>query len=201
MISYVRGVLEDKEDIRAVVDVGGIGFEIMMPAMDTAQLPAVGSEVKLYTYLNVREDAMQLFGFLARGTLDMFKLLITVNSVGPKGALGILGELGSDGLVSAIISEDEKAIMKAPGIGAKTAKRIIIDLKDKIDLEGVYAERLGDNGTDDGASAVRAEASEVLVALGYSKGQAFKALDGIEIGEETTVDKAVSKALRAMSPL
>ena len=201
MISYIRGTLEEKNADSAVIDVGGMGFEIMMPTLDAAKLPAPGSEIKIYTYLNVREDAMQLFGFKSREALDMFKLLITVNSVGPKGALGILGELGSDGLVSAIVSEDEKAITKAPGIGAKTAKRIIIDLKDKLDLEDIYTGRLGGSAAEDEFASIRGEAAEVLAALGYSKSQAFKALDAIEINDEMTVDKVVSKALRTMSPL
>ena len=199
MISNIRGSIDEKGEDRVVVDVSGIGFEIFMPASEISGLPAEGENIKLYTYMSVREDAMLLYGFSDKRSLEMFKLLITVNSVGPKAALSIIGEIGTDGLVSAVISDDEKSISKAPGIGSKTAKRIILDLKDKIDFEEAYAERL-DDGSDE-QKALRSEAAQVLVALGYSRTQAHKALDGIELSEDITVDRLVSQALRLMSPI
>ena len=132
VISYIRGPLEEKREDSVVVEAGNIGYRIFIPSSVLGELPGLGEEVKIYTYFSVREDGMSLFGFLSRQDLEMFRQLIGVNGVGPKSALGILSALKPDVLRLAVISGDAKAISKAPGVGAKTAQRIILDLKDKI---------------------------------------------------------------------
>ena len=129
MIAYVKGPLIQIEEDRVVVETGGIGLEIRIPFSLFGQLPPIGEEVRLHTYFQVREDGMSLYGFLSRQDKTMFKQLLGVNGVGPKGALGILSVLDPDGLRVAVVSGDAKAIAKAPGIGLKTAQRVILRLK------------------------------------------------------------------------
>ena len=129
MISYIRGELVALEEDKAIVDVGGVGYGIFMSGQAMGQLPPVGSKVKIHTYLNVKEDAMQLYGFLNRDALSVFKLLIGVSGIGPKGGLGILAQLTPDELRFAVMSKDIKAISAAPGIGKKTAEKLIVELK------------------------------------------------------------------------
>ena len=128
MISYVKGILAGVEEDTIVVEAGGLGFGIHVPLSLLEQLPAVGTELTVYTYFQVREDAMTLYGFLARQDREMFGQLIGVNGIGPKAALGILSVLRPDQLRMAIVSGDAKAIAKAPGVGNKTAQRVILDL-------------------------------------------------------------------------
>ena len=135
MISYIRGTLAEIEEDRILVDVGGIGYGIYMPGESITRLPAVGTEIKIHTYLNVREDAMQLFGFLTKDDLRVFRLVIGVSGIGPKGGLNILSCLSPDDLRFAVMAGDAKAISKAPGIGKKTAEKLIIELKDKLSIE------------------------------------------------------------------
>ena len=135
MISYVRGEVTAVEKDKVIVDVGGVGYGVFMPEASMGMLPQMGEEIKLHTYLNVREDAMQLFGFLTRDDLEIFRLLIGVSGIGPKGGLSILSKLTADDLRFAVLSGDAKAISSAPGIGKKTAEKVIIELKDKLDLE------------------------------------------------------------------
>ena len=134
MISYVKGELAAIEEQKAIIDVGGIGYGVFMPHQALAMLPSVGNEVKLYTYLNVREDAMQLFGFLTRDDLEVFRLLIGVSGIGPKGGLNILNQMTPNDLRFAVLAGDVKAISKAQGIGKKTAEKLILELKDKLEL-------------------------------------------------------------------
>ena len=128
MIGYIKGRLEEVMDGAIIVDNNGIGYEILVPASVIGSLPSKGNEVKIYTYMNVREDLLQLFGFMTRDDLEVFKMLITVSGIGPKGALGILGVMSADDIRFAVMSEDAKTISKAPGIGAKTARKLIIEL-------------------------------------------------------------------------
>ena len=130
MISYIRGELAAVEEEKVIVDVNGVGYGICMPEQSMNILPQIGEEVKLHTYMNVREDAMQLFGFLTRDDLKVFKLVIGVSGIGPKGGLNILSQLSADGLRFAVLSNDVKAISASPGIGKKTAEKLILELKD-----------------------------------------------------------------------
>ena len=196
MIAYVRGTVENITEDNAVVDVGGIGYNIKISADTAARLPGIGESVKLYTYTSVREDAIQLFGFLARNDLEIFRKCITVSGIGPKGALAILSVLDADSLRFAIMSGDVKAITKAPGIGARTAERLILELKDKIKIDDTLIDREIAATQALGAGAdtpQKKEAIEALVSLGYGQAEAAKAVNAIE-GIETMNSGAVLKA-------
>ena len=135
MISYVAGELVATTATCVIIDHQGIGLEVLVPDSLLSKMPVAGSQVKIYTYFSVREDAMQLFGFATQADKDLFKLLITVSGIGPKGGLALMGTLSGDDIRFAILSEDAKTIATAPGIGAKTAKKLILELKDKIDMQ------------------------------------------------------------------
>lgn len=141
MIAFVKGFIEDISEENVVIDTGNIGYNLKISTGTAARLPGIGAEVKLYTYTCVREDSFSLFGFLSRDDLEIFKKLITVNGIGPKGGLAILSVMTADSLRFAIISGDAVSIAKAPGIGKKTAERVILDLKDKISLEDTLVHR------------------------------------------------------------
>lgn len=132
MIRFVRGILREVNEGLVVVEAAGLGYGIRVPLSVLPELPSIGQELQMYTYLSVREDAMELFGFLAAEDREMFVQLLSVSGVGPKGALGILSVLRPDALRFAIVSGDSKAIQAAPGIGKRTAERVILDLKDKV---------------------------------------------------------------------
>lgn len=142
MIAFLKGTIEDITENSLVLDVNGIGYEVLVPGQLLDMLKGIGQELKVYTYMQVREDAVVLFGFLTRDDLAMFKMLIGVNGVGPKAGLGILSALGTEELRFAVLADDAKRIAKAPGIGAKTAQKIILELKDKLDLAEVFEQKL-----------------------------------------------------------
>ncbi len=196
MIAYVKGIIEDITEDNAVIDVNGIGYNVKISADTASRLPGIGEAVKLYTYTCVREDAFQLFGFLTRSDLEIFKKLITVNGIGPKGGLAILSVMDADDLRFAIMSGDAKAISKAPGIGAKTAQRVILDLKDRISIDDEMISREIAQGS---AASLRAdtpqkqEAIAALVSLGYGQAESAKAVNAIE-DIETLDSGAVLKA-------
>lgn len=199
MISYIRGELVAVEKEKVIIDVGGVGYGIFMPESAMGLLPQMGNEVKLYTYLNVREDAMQLFGFLTRDDLEIFKLLIGVSGIGPKGGLSILSKLTADDLRFAIMSGDSKAISAAPGIGKKTAEKVIIELKDKLDIEQILnpsdSETKSAIKMDGSANAVQSEAVQALVALGYGSTESLKAVNKVN-SENMTVEAVLKQALK-----
>ena len=183
MISYIRGELAAVQEQKAIVEAGGIGYGIYMSQQTLSMLPAVGEEVKIHTYLNVREDAMQLYGFLTGEDLQVFRLLIGVSGIGPKAALGILTAFSADDLRFAVLSEDAKTIAKAPGIGVKTAKKMILELKDKLDLEDAFEKKLlHEQEAEETLPDARGEAVEALTALGYSPADALRAVQKVEIG-------------------
>lgn len=200
MISYVKGpVAEIFEDV-VVIDTRGVGLEVHVPLSVLERLPGVGMEVKLYTYFQVREDAMCLYGFLKRQDLQMFKQLISVNGIGPKGALGVLSALSPDSLRLAIISADAKAISRAPGVGAKTAQRIILDLKDKIEMSDLLTPK-PEEGNESAvpAGGVAKEAIEALVALGYSGAEASRAVRQVDIAETMTSEDVLKASLKHLA--
>ena len=181
MISYVRGELVAVEPQKAIVDVGGVGYGVYMPQQALSLLPQPGNEVKLYTYLNVKEDAMQLFGFLTKDDLEIFKLVIGVSGIGPKGGLNILSCMSPDELRFAIMSGDAKAISAAPGIGKKTAEKLILELRDKVDIEDVLNNAAHGGDADrlqagEAESSMQAEAVQALVALGYGNAESLRAV-------------------------
>lgn len=201
MYSYIKGILTDMEEDLVVVEAGGIGYNIYTTGQTFDYLPSVGEEIKLYTYLNVREDAMMLYGFLTKDDLRVFKLLIGVSGIGPKGALAILSVMTTDDLRFAVLGEDAKAIAKAPGIGAKTAQRLILELKDKFSLEDAFEQKLAHARTTeaDSAKSAKNEAVQALVALGYSSSEALKAIGNMEITPDTDVEMILKAALKNMA--
>ncbi len=179
MFNYIKGKLAGITENSIIVENGGIGYEIFVPVTDTGSLWQTGKEVKVYTYLHVREDLVQLFGFMDKDALDLFKMLITVSGIGPKGALGILGAMGADSLRFAVLADDAKTIAKAPGIGLKTAGKLILELKDKLKVKEVTEAALarGEERAADGSSNMQmvSDAAEALAALGYPPAEALKA--------------------------
>ena len=203
MYSYIKGELAEVNTDHIVVETGGIGYMVYVPAQSLEYLPSIGDDIKIYTYLYIREDAMILYGFLTKDDLEVFKLLITVSGIGPKGGLSILSTLSSDDLRFAILSGDSKAISKAPGIGSKTAQRVIIDLKDKMSLEEAFEKKLENTENalkmPEGNSAVKNDAVLALYALGYSSTESLKAVSKVEITEGMDVEDVLKQALKYMS--
>lgn len=207
MISYVKGPLMGIEEDVIVVEAGSLGLAVHVPVSLLPELPGLGQEVTVYTYFQVREDAMTLYGFLHPQDRDMFRQLLGVNGIGPKGALGILSVLRPDDLRLAIVSEDVKALAKAPGIGTKTAQRMILDLKDKISMEDVLGSMASgtDLGTGSGAAAmaglaeVAKEAVQALVALGYTNSEASRAVKQVEIVDGMTSEDVLKASLKHLS--
>jgi Holliday junction DNA helicase RuvA len=201
MISYIKGELTEVFEDTVVVETNGIGYNIRVPGSVLDRLPSVGSSVWIYTYLYVKEDAMNLFGFLNRDDLSVFKLLLNVSGIGPKGALAILSTIGPDDLRFAVLSEDVKTISSAPGIGAKTAKRLIIELKDKLKLAEVFETALANKekaSSENDVLLARNEAVEALVALGYASAQAMKAVQQVENAEEKDSEQILKEALKKL---
>lgn len=196
MIAYVKGTVEDITEENVVLDVHDIGYNIKISAGTAGRLPRAGQVVKLYTYTCVREDAFLLYGFLTRDELELFKLCITVSGIGPKGGLAILSVMDADSLRFAIMSGDVKALSKAPGVGKRTAERLILELKGKISMEDTQVGReiLG-NGGELGVADTeqKREAIEALVSLGYGQTESMKAVNAIE-GIENMDSGAVLKA-------
>ena len=190
-----------------IVEAGNVGLAIRGPASLQPELPRLGEEVTIYTYFQVREDAMTLYGFLHSQDRDMFRQLIGVNGIGPKGALGILSVLRPDDLRLAIVSEDVKALAKAPGIGNKTAQRLILDLKDKISMDDVLGSMAlsGDSGMGPSAPSMAGlaeaakEAVQALVALGYTNTEASRAVKQVEVADGMTSEDVLKASLKHLS--
>ena len=198
MIATIKGEIEYIEDDAIIVDTGNIGYEVLVPTNVISGFSA-GMEIKLYTYLQVREDAQILFGFLARDDLSIFKKLITVNSVGPKSALAIMSTLTTESLILAIISGDAKSIAKSPGVGAKSAQKIILELKDKFDSDSILSVVGGGESISvDTNNKNATDAIETLVVLGYSHAVAAKAVSKVEYSADTDAGSIVSEALKYM---
>ena len=208
MIAFIEGTLVKKTVSTVVVaTASGLGYELFVPISHLEQMPANGSKVLLHTYLQVKEDGVALFGFLEEEALQIFKLLITVNGIGPKGAIGILSGISLDDLRFAVLAEDSKTISKIPGIGPKTAAKLVLVLKDKFKLEDAIEAKLihgeqtaGKNNKDNSdaarAAALRDEAAQALVALGYSMTGAVKVLKEAEISESTAVEDLLKFGLK-----
>ena len=179
MYAYIRGILAEVEEDLIVVEAAGVGYNIYITGQMFDILPQRGAEVKIHTYLSVREDAMQLYGFPTRDDLKFFKLLIGVNGIGPKGA-----------------------ISKAPGVGAKTAQRLILELKDKISLEDAFEQKLAntaDGTRQKNANAAQNEAVQALTALGYGASEALRAVNAVENAGEMEVEDILKAALKNMA--
>ena len=196
MISYVKGILTEIEEDTIVVEACGVGYEMFVSSYTINQLPAVGSEVLIHSILAHKEDAMELYGFFSKDELKTFKLLLKVNGVGNKSALAIMSTFSPEDLKFAILGEDFKAISKAPGIGAKTAQRIVLELKDKIDLLESFESKLSSNTVSAKSNDVKQEAMLALTSLGYSSSMVMKVLSNIEVDDNTDCDDLISEILR-----
>ena len=202
MYAYIKGILAEITEDAIIVENQGIGYEIAVPGQVFDYLPSVGEEVKIYTYHYVREDAILLYGFLTKEDVRIFKMLIGVSGIGPKGALAILSVLSTDDLRFAILGDDAKAIAKAPGVGAKTAQRVIIELKDKLSVEDAFEQKLANQAQKaelNPAVGVKNEAILALTSLGYSQSEALKVLQGIEISPDDQVEDVLKMALKQMA--
>lgn len=200
MYAYMIGKVADVSEDNLVLEVGHIGYNIRIPGSVVPLLPPIGEQVKIYTYTSVREDALQLFGFLSKDDLEMYKLLIGVSGIGPKGGLALLSVMSADAVRLAVISQDAKAIAKAPGIGNKTAQRIILELKDKISLEDTFTAGESEamaTAQASGFSQARTEAVEALTALGYSPSDALRAVKAVE-QDDMDVEALLKAALKKM---
>lgn len=206
MFYYISGKLAHLDPTFAVVDAGGVGYKLTISGSTHAAMPhrltvSEPPEVKLYSYMAVREDGIELFGFASEEELSSFKLLITVSGVGPKAALSILTQLTPQKLAIAICTEDKKAIAKANGIGPKTAARIVLELKDKLKQQTVFEgdEAISlDEATDlGGSSSKRKDAEDALAVLGYSRSEASSVLRTIDT-QSLELDEIIRQALKKL---
>ena len=202
MLSYIIGEVAEISADTVVIENNGIGFNIKTSAMTIDSLPPVGDMVRIYTYLHVREDAMQIFGFLSKDELEVFKLLLNVNGIGPKGALGILSAISTDDLRFAVLSDDVNLIKSCPGVGAKTAQKLIIELKDKLRLEDAFEMAVNNNNkkntVQDNTVIVMNEAVEALVSLGYSSKDAIAAVKKVENIQNKNSEQILKEALKGL---
>ncbi len=203
MISYIRGTLTELNPDNIVVEAAGVGYGINVPASVIAELPPKGTEVKIYTYFSVKEDSQSLYGFITKEDEEMFRQLISVNGVGPKGALAILTVLKPDDLRMAVMAGDAKSISRAQGIGKRTAERIILELRDKVAAPGFVS------GMAEGASISLGNAShavfsagpvseaiDALTMLGYSRVDAGKAVSAVTLTDGMTTEDVLKQALK-----
>ena len=200
MYAFFKGTVESIYSDYLILDTGSMGVNIIMSASELDRIN-ISDELKIYTYTSVREDAITLYGFLSREKLDFFKLLLTVNGVGPKLAIGIAG-CNTEDVKTAIVAQDTKALSKLPGVGAKMAGRLALELKDKVALftsidSGIdtVSSNISDNDT---GNTLISEAVSILTALGYSSSEALKAIRSVDISDDDTAESLVPKALRVL---
>lgn len=203
MIAFLKGEVEELEETRVLLDVNGVGYGVFLTGRDASTLSGRHDRIKLYTYLQVREDAMQLYGFLRKDDLQVFRLLLGVNGIGPKAALGILSALSANDIRFAVLAGDAKAIAKAPGIGPKTAQKMILELKDKFDLQETFDSSIAEgkeSGLPDGEmKQIQDEAVQALVALGYPGAEALKAVRAVDNAAEMSTEDLLKAALKKMA--
>ena len=198
MISYIRGALEIKGDNYIVIECGGIGYQLMVSGKFMEKLPPVHSEIKVSTYMYIREDEICLFGFENADELNVFKILLGVSGVGPKVAMSLLSTLTVNELRLAVIS-DEKTITKAPGIGKKTAQKLILELKDKLSMEDMIDAAYNDSvAVQNAAGDVRTNVISALTALGYSGVEAGRAVSRVDGSADMDEEQLLKAALRFM---
>ncbi|MCL1823340.1 MAG: Holliday junction branch migration protein RuvA [Oscillospiraceae bacterium] len=186
MIYSIKGIVSHIEQNLAVIEANGVGYACRTTANTISRLEN-GREVMLFTYLHVREDAVELFGFADSAELNAFKLLISVSGVGPKAALSVLSDLSPQGFALCVASGDSKLLTRSQGIGAKIAQRIVLELKDKIDVESSFAldKDVVSGGSQRMGGGASAEAIAALTALGFTTAQAARALEGVDRGLST----------------
>lgn len=204
MISYIKGEIVYNDAEGVIIENSGIGYRVIVPAFSAQKLCSQRGEVIVHTYMSVREDGITLFGFASPEERELYEKLISVSGIGPKAAVSILGALTPSQLIAAIISADSAAIARAPGIGKKTAQRVILDLKDKLGSEAIAEAFDGADAAAVSETAAagddRSEAVEALVALGYTRSEALKAVSRV-YNDGMDVQKILSAALRELSRL
>ncbi len=202
MIGYIKGTIEGILQDCVLLENNGIGYRIFTSGMVLDSISGLHQDIMLFTYLHVREDEMTLFGFPTMEELDTFKLLLTVNGIGPKAALSLLSVLSVRDLALAIMAGDVKAITKANGIGAKGAQRLIMELKDKMSVEDVFGDNQLDAGSVDSVTTQTNNSIEdtvlALVSLGYSEFEAIKAIKQIAGAEQMGSEDLLKAALKKM---
>lgn len=196
MIAYLKGILEEIRPGKIVVDVNGFGMNVLISDATKEELPSIGNEIKIYTYMSVREDGMSLYGFLKRDALDLFNLLISVSGVGPKGAQAMLGTFSVSMIKYYIVTEDVNSLSKAPTIGKKTAERIIVDLKDKVNKEDTLMLLSENEQTVEPVSNEISDSIDALVSLGYDKRSAKDAVLKIEGVNNMSTNEILKQALK-----
>ena len=204
MIGRIRGILIEKQPTDIQVEVAGIAYEVQVPMSTLFKLPEVGDAVTLHTHFVVREDAQQLFGFIELKDKTLFRTLIKVNGVGPKMALGILSSVDSDALVGLVLSNDIAALVAMPGIGKKTAERLVIELRDKIkdwETAAGSAAMTGAKPASPNAASAAREAETALVSLGYKLPQAARAIAAVQKDRPEIVssEELIRFALKSMA--
>ncbi|NMA82765.1 MAG: Holliday junction branch migration protein RuvA [Epulopiscium sp.] len=197
MISYIKGTLIEIGESWIILESGDIGYQLFIPTSSFSQLPSVGEKVRIFTYLQIREDIFMLYGFLNREGVQLFQQLISVTGIGPKGAMGVLSALTPEEVYFAVLSEDIKTLCIAPGIGKKTAQRMILELKDKLKIENVIqpAQELSQASSQ----TIKEEAIDALESLGYQRHDAFKAIQGVGVTEGVTVENLIKEGLKILA--
>lgn len=198
MYAYLKGVIADKGQNEVVVDVGGVGYQLSCSMTTLQEIPPVGESMKLYTYLSVREDAMELFGFATKEEKSMYLRLLSVSGIGPKVALSILGSMPLRDLTLAIVTGDITALSRAPGVGKKTAQRLALELKEKVDQSDLDAAPQGSGSYTPIQEDAATEALAALQALGYTAAEAAKAISQVR-GQSDSANELVRLALRNMA--
>ena len=200
MIYSLNGILKQNSTNFIVIECGGVGYGCAVSLVTASKMPAIDSPVSVFTHLNVREDAMELFAFFDTVEQSCFRLLISVSGVGPKAALSILSELSPESFALAVISSDVKALTRASGVGAKLAQRVILELKDKISKQSVdfaSGEVFAGSSAPVITGGSAGEAMAALVALGYSQSQAAKAISSLD--PALPVEEMIKLSLRALA--
>ena len=199
MINFVEGKLKEILENRIVVETSGVGYDIFFPASNFKNLPELEENIKVFTYMYVKEDEMSLYGFLTREDKEMFLKLLTVSGVGPKGALSIISTLGFSTLMKAISSDDSKLIASVQGIGSKTASKICIELGDKVrkmSFEGKVDIIKSNNEINSKVNAIKDEAVEALVKLGYKESKARELISTLALSGDETASDILKLALK-----
>ncbi len=198
MIGYLRGKILEKTSEQIILDVGGVGYILSLPTSALFKLPAKGEEVSLFTYLYVREDTMQLFGFISQADKELFEKLLSVTKIGPKVALALLSAFSVNSLKKAILLEDVDLLAAIPGIGKKTAQRLVLELKEKLALPELEIVSVDSSGEKD-FKALYTQVREALLNLGYSPLEAKSALDGYQANDKTSAEEMLKFALKNLA--
>ena len=200
MIRFVHGILREKKEDSLIIEAGGLGYGVRVPISVLSEAPPIGEELLLHTYFSVREDGQDLFGFFTEKDRDFFMQLISVSGIGAKTALGILSCFRREELIALILSADSKRIQKAPGLGKKSAERLILELKDKLQVEDALPGAVEpEEPLSGGFNEAMQEAMEALLSLGYKQGEARTAIVKLPNVEEMNAEEILRSALRKLA--